>query len=152
MASPFPFTSGQVLTAAQLNGIAELTDYSGSITFNGFTLGNGTVVTSYARVQDLVAYSGRVTLGSTSSMTGPLDVSLPLSAASLTNGQAGVAYCDNPFRRVAACAVFGNVNNMRIFAENYASTYSAVTDVSSTVPFTWASTHTFGWNLIYLAA
>jgi len=31
MASPFPFTSGQVLTAAQLNGIAELTDYSGSI-------------------------------------------------------------------------------------------------------------------------
>ena len=53
MANPFPFTAGQVLTAAQMNGIGEATiAYTPTIS-NG-TLGNGTMSAYYSRVNKLV--------------------------------------------------------------------------------------------------
>jgi hypothetical protein len=80
MANPFPFTAGQVLTAAQMNGIGEATA-SYTPTLGGITIGNGTVVGSFTRVNKLVYGSVTVTLGSTSAITTTVTFSLPVTAA-----------------------------------------------------------------------
>ena len=67
------------LTAAELNAIGTYTDYSSSVTFAGFTKGNASVTARYTALNKLVHYVGYVDLGSTSSLTGPLDVSLPVN-------------------------------------------------------------------------
>jgi hypothetical protein len=88
MASPFPFTSGQVLTAAQLNGIGETTSYTPTVSFTGgsgytYTLNNA----YYAQVNDLyvVWFSVAVTAGS-----GAIEfvVTLPSNRVSVVGGNA----------------------------------------------------------------
>ena len=85
MANPFPFVAGSVLTAAELNGIGEATA-SYTPTLGGITIGNGTVVGSFTRVNKLVYGSVTVTLGSTSSITTTVTFSLPVTAATNSAG------------------------------------------------------------------
>jgi len=61
------FSSGDVLTAADLNGIATWTSFTP--TWTNLTVGNGTYDWSlYSQVNDIVFFSIRFTLGSTSSV------------------------------------------------------------------------------------
>ena len=150
MATLGTFTAGQVLTAAELNGIG--TYQSFTPTFSGFTLGNGTVKAAYTKINKFVHYYGGVTLGSTSSVSGPLDVGLPVTAAE------GILYHPSP------CYFFNNLNlywgtcinvstsGIRLVASNATSTYLYNSDVTGAVPFSWASGHTFFWNHVYRAA
>jgi hypothetical protein len=84
MANPFPFTSGQVLTAAQMNGIGEWTDYTPTwtATTTNPTIGNGQIVGRYARVQNLVLVQFNIIGGSTTNKgSGQYRISLPVTAA-----------------------------------------------------------------------
>jgi len=88
MASPFPFTSGQVLTAAQLNGIGETTTYTPTIAVTGgsgytFTLNQG----YYAQVNDLYVlwFDFSVTAGSGGA---EFTVTLPTSQTTQVSGVA----------------------------------------------------------------
>jgi hypothetical protein len=84
MANPFPFVAGDVLTAAELNGIGEVgTLFTPTIT-NG-VLGNGTLSATYQRVNKIVVATYVWTLGSTSTITGGLQFSFPFTATSSTN-------------------------------------------------------------------
>jgi hypothetical protein len=67
MANPFPFVAGNVLTAAQLNGIGEWTSYTPTMTAatTNPTMGNSTLVGRYARIQNLIICNFSVTIGST---------------------------------------------------------------------------------------
>jgi hypothetical protein len=79
MANPFPFTAGQVLTAAQLNSIGEA-GVSWSPTYDNITIGNGTVVAKYVQVNKLVSGYWQFTLGSTSSIgAGAAQISAPVT-------------------------------------------------------------------------
>jgi hypothetical protein len=92
MPNPFPFTAGQVLTAAQMNGIGEATA-SYTPTSTGVTLGNGTLTGNFTRVNKLVYGSVRLALGSTTAITTTVTFSLPVTAA--TNSAAlliGIGY------------------------------------------------------------
>lgn len=92
MANPFPFASGDVLTAADMNSIgATETDWTPTFS-NGLTIGNGTVLGRYMRVNDLVVAEATITLGSTSTITTFVRMDAPVTAAlsyALASGTTG---------------------------------------------------------------
>ena len=90
MANPFPFVAGDVLTAADMNGIGEWTSYTPVLTASTTnpTLGTGsTVIGSYARIQDLIIYRFYIGFGSSgvNAGSGFYYVSLPVTANQFGN-------------------------------------------------------------------
>ena len=65
MANPFDFSSGAVLTAAQLNQIGDFETFTPS--FQNITLGNGTVQGRFAEVNEVVFWQVFFDAGSTTS-------------------------------------------------------------------------------------
>ena len=151
MANPFPFTAGQVLTAAQLNGIGEYVDYTP--TYTNFTLGNGTVTARYARVQDIVVFYLRVVLGSTSSVTGQIQVSLPVTSSSnLTRQSSMVNFLDAGTANFTGVATWLSTTTVGLNAILASGTYASATTTSSTIPFTWTTSDEFEFTFVYEAA
>jgi len=156
MPSPFPFTAGQVLTAAQLNGIGE----SGVVftpTITNGVLGNGTISATYQRVNKIVIATYVWTLGSTSTITGGLQFSLPFTATSATNmpvqilggalftdASGGVDFVIIPYHATTA-----NVG----FLTSVASTaYTTVGLVNATAPVAFGTGDIVRARIIYEAA
>ena len=156
MASPFPFTAGQVLTAAQLNSIGE----SGIVftpTITNGVLGNGTMSATYQRVNKIVVATYVWTLGSTSTITGGLQFSLPFTATSASNmpiqiygnglysdASVGVDYVIYGYHATTA-----NVG----FAISIASTaYTTIGLVNATVPVAFGTGDLIRARIIYEAA
>ena len=124
-------------------------------TFTGFTLGNGTLSASYSRIGDNVFVRAAIGLGSTSSVTGAMTISNPV-----TNSSA-----DYTFIGTAALWAFGTSGQLimgtiwetatgssTIFAQNSSATYLGVTDLSATAPFTWATGNFMRFQFSYRAA
>lgn len=131
------------------------TDYSASQTFSGFTKGNATVVSRYTQVGKNVHFWGYVNLGSTSSMSGPLDVNLPVTSAGgiLTHNSSCSFY--NSATLYWGQTLHIATTALRLVAMNATGTYAYNTDIGSTVPFTWSTTpanNYFFWNHHYEAA
>lgn len=136
-----------------LTGNDHLTVYDGSAwqifdvawstytpTFTNFTLGNGTVIAKYFRVGRVVHVSVNVTLGTTSSVSGVITMSLPVAYASTARFTGYV--------RMAVGSTFigslvASSGNAQLVAHNASGTYVTTTATSATVPGTWASTHSF---------
>jgi hypothetical protein len=123
-------------------------------TIGGFTLGNGTINTRYTQVNKMVHYYGRVTLGSTSVMTGPLDLGLPVNihASSTIIDPVGVSNAYNN-----SLIYIGHPINLFNASVRFtwlvtSGAYATQADTGPSVPFTWASTHYFMWNFTYEAA
>ena len=140
MASPFPFTSGQVLTAAQLNSIGEATAFTP--VFEDLTLGNATVDAQYLVVNDIMFYSIEVEFGSTTSITGsPVFFDYPATGSNTyLNANSSEIYCDDAdgndyFGRVYRRS--GTSGRLTIF--NSSGTAVTQTNITSTSPFTWAT-------------
>jgi hypothetical protein len=84
MPNPFPFTAGQVLTAAQMNGIGE-PNISFTPTWSSTgtqpVLGNGSLTGKYQRVNKLVFVQMQLVLGSTTTIgTGDYRFTFPFAA------------------------------------------------------------------------
>lgn len=129
-------------------------DYSAAQTFNGFTKGNATVVSRYVKEGNFVHFWGRCTLGSTSVMTGPLDltVPIPISASSTIVDPVGTSNAHN-----GSLIHIGHPINLfgasvRLTWLVTSGTYATQADTGPAVPFTWASGHYFMWNFFYEAA
>jgi len=112
---------------------------------NGITIGNGTVAGLYNRVGDLVTVSVRVALGSTSSVTGAIYVSVPISATmdyeycgqatfwNLGGAQGlfpGIVWAIEPGRFICQ-------------AISASGSYGKAEDTSATIPFTWQTGNYF---------
>ena len=110
-------------------------------TLANFTLGNGTVTARYQQIGKTVNFSVKVILGSTSSVTGAVGVSLPAN-----NAQNG-----HLFNTFIGDVGVGNYNGLAESFDNYVyvrailtnSTYSSFSAISSTVPFTWTTNDYF---------
>jgi hypothetical protein len=150
MATLGTFTPGQVLTAAELNDIGTYSTYTP--TFGGFTLGNGTITARFTKINKLVHCFGAVTLGSTSSMAGALDVDLPATAADGVFFEPSPCYFFNNTTIFWGFAINISTTRIRLVAQNASGTYVSNSDTSATVPFTWASGHSFYWNHVYRGA
>lgn len=129
-------------------------DVSSTQTFSGFTKGNATVLSKYTKVGDFVHFFGAVTLGSTSSVTGSLDVTLPITAEGgfLYNPSASGIWDNSPGTLYPGVTINISTATLRFVVLYVASTYASNSDVSATVPFTWTTNDGFYWNHIYKAA
>lgn len=129
-------------------------------TWVGLTVGNGTVTTAYARVNDFVHYFGQVVFGSTTTITGAVSVSLPINLdaniATMTRALLGIVMMRDsssgaPFVGNGTVST-GSATTALIEVSNATGTYLANNSLSSTVPMTWAVGDRLIWNLYYKAA
>jgi hypothetical protein len=153
MANPFPFTAGQVLTAAHMNGIGEAAvSFTPNFTF-GYSRGNGTSVAYYMRVNKLIYVYLQETLGTTSSVTGAIQLTMPIAASRIQAIQVGRSRIDD-----TGAAFFLGVTipdaaaSTLLYAELVSGTYNTFTGISATVPMTWATTDKFTMSFVYEAA
>jgi hypothetical protein len=150
MANPFPFTAGQVLTAAEMNGIGETTSFTPTIA--GYTRGNGTTEAAYLQVNKMVYVYVREVFGSTSSITGALTFTLPINAVAVGSISGWAALSETGVALNIGFTRPLGTTSVAIEVSNAASTYARVTAISSTVPFTWGNTDVIHFALSYEAA
>ena len=129
-------------------------------TFAGLTLGNGTLTSSYARVNNFVHYFGQVLFGSTTAITGAVSVSLPINLdaniATMTRALLGIVMMrdsssGSPYVGNGTVST-GSATTALIEVSRTTGTYSANNSLSATVPMTWAVGDRLIWNLYYKAA
>ena len=123
-------------------------------TWTNFTVGNGSVVSRYSQIGKVVFVNIIVALGSTSSVTGIIYASLPVTGANMSNignYTAGI-YDSTPFNIFMGTAFFNSTTQVGLKAQNSAGTYLTSAYTSSTVPMTWASGDGFQFNFNYEAA
>jgi hypothetical protein len=149
-------TNGQVLTAdstaatglAWAASIGTYTDYTPTIT--GVTQGNGTLIARYAQSGKTVVGQVKFTLGSTSSITGGIVVSLPVTVSGSVQAVGNLV--DNFAAGYPLGYETGGTSDMYLRAINTSGTYAGYTNTSATVPFTWGNTDYFEFFFIYQAA
>lgn len=152
MANPFPFTAGQVLTAAQMNGIGEAA-ITFTPTFTNYTRGNGTSVAYYMRVNKLVYVYCEETLGSTSSMSTQPSMNLPLAATRIQAITVARSRIDDTGTNVFFGTVLpSSASSVQLFVDLASGTYTAFANITSTVPMTWTTGDKFQIALVYEAA
>lgn len=135
------WVAGDVVDAADLNTIAGAWD-AFTPTLTNLTLGNGTATGYKKKIGRCVFFWVQITLGSTSSVTGGVRVDLPETANAAGAGAFDVSFYDD-----SAGAATGYFNGAAIMETTYvalraigtASTYGGLTGLSSTIPFTWAT-------------
>ena len=128
-------------------------------TMANFTLGNGTVSSSYCRVNNYVHYFGKVTFGSTSVVLGggqslSVPINIDSTQTSFYNVIGHASYYDISavagYPGVVNCV--GSATTVYLQQQNSAGTYLTAAAVISTTPFTWAVNDTMNWNVFYKAA
>ena len=87
MANPFPFTAGQVLTAAQLNGIGEAwTSYTPVIKQGTTTITATLNYAKYQRINKFVVVQVLATATSAGTAPGNISISQPTGLVAVTQG------------------------------------------------------------------
>lgn len=146
MANPFDFSSGNTLTAAQLNSIGKRGDvtWSPSSNWSGSFSGN-----SFARVNDIIVLSCSLTLDATPSGTLEID-GAPVAGHSTLSGISGTG-----------CAVDTSADNVHALCPRYNSngkigfTTNAENDFATVIqgkPFTFASGDSVRFVMVYQAS
>jgi hypothetical protein len=153
MATPFPFTAGQILTAAQLNAIGEWIDYTP--TWTNLTVGNAVQDFRYIKINKFICVIGVITFGTTTSMgTSPV-FSLPQTAVTYTslNEWFGNAILEDTGNEAySAWTLYTSTTTARLRVATADGTYIRTAAITSTVPFTWATGDRISVNFIYEAA
>ena len=156
-------TTGQVLSKASNSdldfsfitpsaGFANYADYTP--TYSSFTLGNGTVVAKQAQSNNTVHTYGRITLGSTSSISGAWEISLPTAVAFTSLGYQG--FCS--FLDASASLLYVGWMNFGIGGgavfrpRSLTASQIYAGDIGATTPFTWTTSDILYWNVIYAKA
>ena len=104
-------------------------------TVSGLTAGNGTWDAVYRRSDGYCHIRGRFTLGSTSSVTGALLVTLPFTAASNTqNGQFTGGFYDSGTNYLGISYLTGNATQFYFGAIGAGGTYATIVAASGSVP------------------
>ena len=144
-------TLGSAIDTSVGTGLLTWTAYTPS--FNGFSLGNGSLNFKYAKLGKIVHVRGQITLGSTSSFSGGVvDVPFNWGGYILGHTLGEVCFTNNSVYNLGTNICIGNVSNFRLIVGNAASTYLGIGDINATVPFTWASGHKMFITYTYEAA
>jgi hypothetical protein len=143
------------INAASLNGVGQSVAFTP--TFANFTLGNGTVnYATFVRVQNLVFVQLKVTLGSTSAVTGNIFFGCPVVPVEQNQGVVGNCQFNDAgvatFAGQVSMATSGGNGQLQLFPQNAAGTYLSTATTSATVPFTWTTTDSFVVSATYRVA
>jgi len=138
------FAAGDVLTASDVN--TYLSHEGGAWTrwspsYTNFTLGNGTASAKYARVGRIIHFRIKVTLGTTSSVSGGIRFSLPVTAAATDQLEGfNVVLFDASASRIPGLTVSVSTTTVELTSFTAGGSYAAQEVTSATAPFTWTST------------
>jgi hypothetical protein len=123
-------------------------------TFTNFTLGNGTItLAKFKQLGKLVFVKVLVTLGSTSSVSGRIGFTLPVTAtADNTDRTIGTAGLLAGGVSSTGFVAIGTTTRADLYALLASGTYVSNTNTSSTIPGTWAAASTFSATFTYEAA
>ncbi|PIP30752.1 hypothetical protein COZ22_01795 [bacterium (Candidatus Howlettbacteria) CG_4_10_14_3_um_filter_37_10] len=115
--------------------------------WTNFTVGNGTVVAKYIQIGKTVHFKIKVTLGSTSSVSGAITFSLPTDSHA-DYGTSGFNIGVSRMNDTGTSSYPGEVtiltaSTAKIFPTVAGGTYTSNSDTSSTVPYTWVATDIF---------
>jgi hypothetical protein len=129
-------------------------------TFANLTVGNGTFIARVSRVNNVVNYYGYLTFGSTTSVTGIVNINLPVTANSTYGLLNGIPMGDmNIFDTSSGAWYKGDlfsigsnaVARFRLWTTSGSNVVSN-TNLGATAPMTWATGDQLFWNLRYEAA
>lgn len=158
MANPFDFSSGAVLTAAQLNEIGKPVAYTP--TFTNLTVGSGSIRAFYTEVNKVVVFGGTLTFAADTTIDSTL-VSMTLPVATDTTSYNYGAYTLNIMclyvDASAGLYYLGqgrvkSVNDFYCYYERNSGNYNYLSNVTSTTPFTWTTSDWIIWKGTYRAA
>lgn len=134
------YTAGAWVTVADGTGYTTFTP-----TWSGLTTGNGTYAYSKYKVIGKTAFIGvRFIFGSTSAITGNLEMDLPTNLRRTTSDAPSLAtgiFRDQSISAFSQAVVIPSPSSRQTFllrANNASGTYLTSTNLSSTIPFTWA--------------
>ena len=138
------FTVANTYTQSQVDGF--VTSLGGTNTpwvsytptYSGLTIGNATVDAKYKQIGKTVIGRVNVKLGSTSSVTGTIAISPPITPIVGTNYSYNCNLVDAGTAYYVGHAVYEGTR-FTIFAVGTGATYATVPNTSSTVPFTWTT-------------
>jgi hypothetical protein len=155
-----PFKDGALAIRTLGNGIDTsvgtglLTWTAYTPTLSGMSLGNGTSTFRYARLGKVVHVRGTITLGSTSTVTGPLDVGVPFASTGYLIGHSlgSFAAYNNSGVFMGYNLSVNNSASFRAVVLNATGTYAFAADLTAAVPFVWANTHDMYFSYTYEAA
>jgi hypothetical protein len=150
-------TNDQVLTAdsTTATGLKWATPGGGftfaayTPTYTNLTIGNGTVTARYGQSGKFVTVNWKLLFGSTSSVSGAVLVSLPVTAAN-TNAVGNVYILDAATGEYLGIVKLESTTSMKILTPQYAS--NVIAGLSSSFPMTWATNDEMRITLVYEAA
>lgn len=131
MATPFPFASGDVLTAAELNDIGEWVAFTPS--WDNLTVGNAVQSFYYAQVNGVLFIQGRITFGSTTAISGSY-IRFSSPVGDINNQWVGNAQMRNDGVATRLGCTIASGNNVLI---QYVTTSLNMANVTATAPFTF---------------
>lgn len=127
-------------------------------TWTNLTVGNGTIVARYNQTGKTVNAHIELTFGSTTSISGQVDFTLPITASStyLGNNQIGTGSLEDFGITIYDPWIITSggspTTKCVIHVKNAAGTYVSFTALSSTIPFTWGNGDIIHVNIKYEAA
>lgn len=121
-------------------------------TWTNLTVGNGTNTASYVQVGKIVTLVGKIVFGTTTSITGHPQFTLPITAKDTSGIPGLVEYADLGVAGWFGHMFFPSTTTVNFWTINVASTYPSWASVSSTVPFTFGSGDFFMYRLTYEVA
>jgi hypothetical protein len=141
------FASGQVLTAAELNAAGAWTSFTPS--WSGLTVGNGTVSAAYSKFNKILFVTVFFDFGSTSSVTGVLQMTLPASLTQDTASQTVIGPATT--EKTGIYPIPGRVqvqSSTLVQIQTWLSsgTYPSVRNVEAGVPIVFDSTSAFNFS------
>lgn len=146
------WVAGDVVDAADLNTIAGAWD-AFTPTLTNITLGDGTATGYKKKIGRAMFIWVKITLGSTSSVSGSIRIDLPETAVATQSGSfQGEFYDDSAGAFYPAHVIHNGTTFVTLRAVNTASTYASGTATTSTIPFTWATSDWVLLNGFYEAA
>ena len=138
MANPFQFSSGDVLTAADLNSIGDWTAWTP--TWTNLSVGNGTVTAVYAEVNEIVFYQIEILWGSTTSASGSIRCTAPVTMETTQDfhpGDTAALYDVGSSIYTGTTLVLDDSGTKIFWYHN--NTSGTFANVNATVPFTWTT-------------
>ena len=131
------------------------TAYTPTLGGTGWSIGNGTFAASYVRVGDLVSFSAVLSIGSTTTLgTPPPNFTLPVATSEPLN----YTWFEGFAQQASTSGMYPlrwqlvSSTQVRALAMSTSGTYAQATNVTSTVPFAWASGHRLSVRGSYVAA
>lgn len=139
------------LSTPQTTEIGATVSYTPTLT--NITLGNGTLSSRYSLTNKFVHYEGKITFGTTTSISGANpQISLPFTSAQSFQIAGNVIYADSGVATYSGLPFIIGTTTFYLYISNFATAYGSEVPVSSTVPFTWGNLDSITWSMHYQSA